>query len=134
MKRYFYGTSSQKLTPFLAHVPISKLTIYKYSSLALSASLLPVSSTQATEKVQLVQVTDVEESLQHAVLAVCHPHAVQQYDKTGSFATLYEQGVAGFVVVERVLAEADMVHLLSPCAGTLPSNTLILGDNITWME
>ena len=56
MKRYFYGDTVAGpnntrvpwrvpcLTPFLAHVAFSNVTIYKLSSVALSASLLPVSA------------------------------------------------------------------------------------------
>jgi polyribonucleotide 5'-hydroxyl-kinase len=152
LKRYFYGdmmdaqqtqttpaatpspNSSRvpQLTPFLLQLPFKQLTIYKFSSISLSASLLPVASAQATEAVQFVTV-EITDKLQHAVLAVCHPHAVASYEKSGRSADLYADGVAGFCAVERVMTETEMVHLLSPCAGSLPSNTLILGD-ITWME
>jgi polyribonucleotide 5'-hydroxyl-kinase len=140
MKRYFYGdtvagpnnTRVPSLTPFLAHVAFSNVTIYKLSSVALSASLLPVSAKQSTEPVQLNKI-DITEKLQHALLAVCHPTAVHVYHKRGMARDLYEAGVAGFVVVERVLMDTEMLHLLSPCAGSLPSHTLLVGD-ITWME
>ena len=148
MKRYFYGdtvagpnnTRVPSLTPFLAHVAFSNVTIYKLSSVALSASLLPVSAKQSTEPVQLNKV-DIKEKLQHALLAVCHPMAVhvyhKSYHKSGMARYLYEAGVAAFVVVERVLMDTNMFHLLShlpsPCAGSLPSHTLLVG-NITWME
>ena len=140
MKRYFYGdmvagpnnTRVPSLTPFLAHVAFSNVTIYKLSSVALSASLLPVSAKQSTEPVQLNKV-DITEKLQHALLAVCHPTAVNVYQESGMARDLYEAGVAGFVVVERVLMDTEMLHLLSPCAGSLPSHTLLVGD-ITWME
>ena len=76
---------------------------------------------------------DITEKLQHALLAVCHPAAVQAFQKSGQARDLYEAGVAGFVAVERVLMETEMLHLLCPCAGSLPSYTLLMGD-ITWME
>jgi Pre-mRNA cleavage complex II protein Clp1 len=76
---------------------------------------------------------EITEKLQHAILALCHPQAVSAYEQSGKARDLYESGVAGFCVVERVLMETDMIHLLSPCAGNLPSHTLIVGD-ITWME
>lgn len=140
MKRYFYGdmvpgpnnTRVPSLTPFLAHVPFGDVTIYKLSSVALSASLLPVSAKQSTEPVQLSKV-ELTEKLQHLLLAVCHPTAVHAYEESGMARDLYAAGVAGFVSVERVLMDAEMLHLLSPCAGSLPSHTLLLGD-ITWIE
>jgi polyribonucleotide 5'-hydroxyl-kinase len=140
MKQYFYGstvpgpnnTRVPSLTPFLSHVAFSSVTIYKLSSVALSASLLPVSAKQSTEPVQLNKV-EITEKLQHALLAVCHPTAVSMYQESGKASDLYEAGVAGFVAMERVLMDTEMLHLLSPCAGSLPSHTLLVGD-ITWME
>jgi polyribonucleotide 5'-hydroxyl-kinase len=121
-----------QLTPFAVQLAFNKLTLYKFFSISLSASLLPVAAAQATEHVQL-QVVEISEKLQHCLLAVCHPHAVATYEATGKAKDLYESGVAGFCVVERVLMESEMIHMLSPCAGNLPSHTLIVGD-ITWMD
>lgn len=151
IKRYFYGdniesgnqnTATQssssasnrvpQLTPFLAQLKFDQVTVYKFASISLSASLLPVAAAQTTEPVQVVQVSDLA-SLQHKVVAVCHPHAVTAYQATKKAKELYESGVAGFCVVERVLPDTEMLHLLSPCAGSLPSYTLLVGD-LTWME
>ena len=154
MKRYFYGdvvepiahataassnsaqavtlTRVPQLTPFLNQVQFNTLTIYKLSAIALSASLLPVGAGQSTDVIQ-VQKVDLSESLQHALVAVCHPHAVAAYQRSGRARDLYEAGVAGFCAVERVVMDTDTVHLLCPCAGNLPSQTLLLGE-ITWME
>lgn len=122
-----------QLTPFLLQVPFSKVKVYRFTSMSLSASLLPVAAAQTSEAVQLSPV-EITEKLQHALLAVCHPQAVAAHESSGSARDLYNQGVAGFCAVERVLVETEMLHLLSPCAGSLPSDTLLLGDNITWME
>lgn len=145
IKRYFYGTMIEpatttvspthrvpQLTPFALQIAFNKLTLYKFSTISLSASLLPVAAMQSTEHVQL-QPVEITEKLQHCLLAVCHPHAVAAYEASGRAKDLYEAGVAGFCVVERVVMESEMMHLLSPCAGSLPSNTLIAGD-VTWMD
>lgn len=157
VKKYFYGdmvvdnsdsnvdketkTDSLKripqLTPFLLQIPLSDIRIYKVSSMALSSSLLPVAQQQSTDAIQIVEI-DLEgggdvESLQHALLAVCHPSVVAAYEESGRGRDLVTPGVAGFCVVERIVKETDQIHLLSPCAGSLPSKTLIVGD-ITWME
>jgi polyribonucleotide 5'-hydroxyl-kinase len=127
-----------QLTPFLLQLPLSDVRIFKVSSMALSSSLLPVAQQQTTDAIQIVEV-DLEgssgdaESLQHALLAVCHPAAVAAYEESGRGRDLVTAGVAGFVAVERIVQETDKIHLLSPCAGSLPSKTLIVGD-ITWME
>ena len=103
--------------------------------MALSSSLLPVAQQQSTDAIQISKVDlDTEaETLQHALLAVCHPAAVQAWQDSGRARDLVCSGVAGFCAVERINADTDSLHLLSPCAGSLPSKTLLLGD-ITWME
>lgn len=123
-----------QLTPFLIQISFAKLTLYKLSSINLSASLLPVAAAQATEKIQLQAITTVTEKLQHTTLAVCHPHAVNAYNNSGRAQDLYKAGVAGIVAVERVIIDTEMIHLLAPCAGTLPSSTLLIGENLTWMD
>ena len=144
IKRYFYGglveapnTTKRvpELTPFLLQLPTDQITIYKFTSISLSASLLPVAASQTTEAVQLEQVnlrdSDAANALQHHLLAVCHPRSTAAYQQSGQASDLYLAGVAGFCSVERVVD--DKIHLLSPCAGSLPSNVLLIGD-VTWME
>lgn len=157
VKRYFYGdlvdppktgTSATptdtpgatggkipQLTPFLLQLKFSDVEIYRLSSMALSSSLLPVAQQQTTDAVQIskVDLDSEAETLQHALLAVCHPAAVANWQTSGRARDLACMGVAGFCAVERIHADTDMLHLLSPCAGSLPSKTLLLGD-ITWME
>jgi polyribonucleotide 5'-hydroxyl-kinase len=120
------------LTPFLAQIKFDQLRLYRCTSMSLASSLLPLGATQTTEVVQL-QPVPINEQITHHLLAVCHPHSVAQYDASGSAKDLYNAGVAGFVVVERVLVETEMLHLLAPCAGALPSHTLLIGD-ITWLD
>jgi polyribonucleotide 5'-hydroxyl-kinase len=134
-----------------------KVRVYKLSTMALSSSLLPVAQQQTTDAIQLEEV-DVDaatsttgmvktddsggggsdgndegsDSLQHALVAVCHPSAVAAYQSSGRGRDLVTSGVAGFGAVESVVS-GQSIDLLSPCAGSLPSKTFILGD-ITWME
>jgi len=141
IKRYFYGTHMKspttgaklpELTPFAMQVPFKNVTLYKLSSVSLSNALLPVGQQQSTEAVQLTPV-NISEGLVHNLIGVCHPAAVQSYMDSGKASDLYESAVAGFCVVEKVNMDTDMLHLLSPCAGTLPSHTFLVGD-ITFME
>lgn len=158
VKRYFYGdlidppktgTSATtttdapgatggkvpQLTPFLLQLKFPDVEIYRLSSMALSSSLLPVAQQQTTDAVQIskVDLDSEADAMQHALLAVCHPAAVANWQASGRARDLVCMGVAGFCAVERIHADTDMLHLLSPCAGSLPSKTLLLGD-ITWME
>jgi polyribonucleotide 5'-hydroxyl-kinase len=151
VKRYLYGdlvdgpgntdstTSTSpaipkvpELTPFALTIRTSEIQVFQLSSMTLSSSLLPVAQQQSTDTIQM-EAAVVNEALQHKVLAVCHPHAVQAYQQSGQARHLWTAGVAGFCTVERLDAATDTLHLLSPCAGALPSKTLLLGD-VTWME
>jgi polyribonucleotide 5'-hydroxyl-kinase len=127
-----------QLTPLAVQLPFAEIKVYKLSSMALSGSVLPVGQQQSTDAIQLVEIdiqNDPEEakSLQHSLIAICHPTAVDAYNRSGRGRDLVTAGVAGFCVVDKVVTETDRLHLLSPCAGSLPSKTMIIGD-ITWME
>lgn len=142
ISRYFYGglqpnSKVPQLTPFAVYLPIERLVLYKLTAMQLSASLLPVASAQTTDPIQLVKVEGSEETAtalaEKSVLAVCHPSAVASFEASGVAKDLYASGVAGFVLVEKKVDDSN-VRLLSPCAGELPSQTLLLSDNITWMD
>ena len=124
-------TFVNQYTPSLLELPFNTLRLMKLSSVSLSASMLPVSSKQATDPVQLTPV-DISPKLKHVILAVCHPTAVEAYKQSGLASDLYLAGVAGFVAVERVDMDREIVSLLSPASGDMPSNTLLIGD-VTWM-
>jgi len=124
-----------ELTPFAVMIKFADVTIYKFTSVSLSNNLLPMGATQETDAVQVVSVGSEEmtEQWTHAMLAVVHPAAVERYNQTLKASELYESSVAGFVVVEKVLMDTETLHLLSPCAGSLPSTTFLAGD-VSFME
>jgi len=123
----------KQYSPSLLELNFTDLTLYKLSNVSLSASMLPVSAKQTSEAVQLIPIHDISSSLKHSMLAVCHPGAVAEFENSGEASDLYLSGVSGFVVVEKIDMEKEIISLLSPCAGSLPSLTLLLGE-ITWME
>jgi len=146
MRRYLYGGSKEvptngatkmprvdQLTPFLSYVKLSEIKLYKFSTMSLSKSLLPVAGTQATETIQADELSVEDASLNRKVLAVCHPKAVERYEASGLARDLCQSSVAGFCMVERVVIETGMMQVLCPCAGALPSLTFIVG-NLTWIE
>eukprot|EP00985_Skeletonema_marinoi_P004638 scaffold2012_cov128-Skeletonema_marinoi.AAC.4 len=154
IKRYFYGdtippkptdttttstsaaSTQYRFTPSLIEVPFADVQLHQLSNISLSASMLPVSAKQSTDPIQLntLSSSDITPKLQHAVFAVCHPSAVEKYEQSGRARDLYLSGVAGFVAVEKVDVNKEVLSLLSPCAGSLPSQHLLVGDNITWVE
>ena len=153
IKRYFYGaalspknaestantgriTTQYQYTPSLLEIPFGEIKLHKLSNVSLSASMLPVSSKQSTDPIQLVTIPPSEigkMKLQKSVLAVCHPTSVERYERSGMARDLYASGVAGFVVVENVDEGRERLGLLSPCVGSLPSGHLLLGD-VSWLE
>ena len=149
IKRYFNGDLVQSLatpstssttptlihqyTPVLLELSMANLRLYKLSSVSLSASMLPIAAKQTTDPVQLNRISSISPSLTHALLAVCHPNAVDAFDKSGNASDLYLSGVAGFLTVEKVNMDKDILTVLSPCSGSLPSQVMILGD-VSWME
>ncbi|KAK1748427.1 pre-mRNA cleavage complex II protein Clp1, partial [Skeletonema marinoi] len=132
----FRGTQHSDITPSLIEVPFADVQLHQLSNISLSASMLPVSAKQSTDPIQLntLSSSDITPKLQHAVFAVCHPSAVEKYEQSGRARDLYLSGVAGFVAVEKVDVNKEVLSLLSPCAGSLPSQHLLVGDNITWVE
>jgi polyribonucleotide 5'-hydroxyl-kinase len=129
------NTTQYQFTPSLLEVSFSEIQIHKLSNVSLSASMLPVSSKQSTDPIQLVDVpsSEITTKLQQCVLAVCHPSAVEKYEQSGIARDLYLAGVAGFVAVEKVDVGKERLSLLSPCVGSLPSCHLLLGD-VSWLE
>ena len=118
-------------TPTRLEIPFGDLTLYKLSSVSLSASMLPVSAKQATDPVQLTRV-EITSILKHGVFAVCHPNAADQFRESGEARDLYLAGISGLVTVEKVDVDREIISLLSP-GGSLASSILLIGD-ITWME
>lgn len=129
------ATSSlvRQYSPSLVELNFSDITIYKIDNISLAASMLPVSAKQTSDAVQLTEIEDIGISMQHSMLAVCHPVAVENYERSGESRDLYLTGVTGFVVVDKVDVHREMISLLSPCAGSLASHTLLAAD-ITWRE
>mmetsp|Transcript_4292 Transcript_4292/g.6352 ORF Transcript_4292/g.6352 Transcript_4292/m.6352 type:complete len:496 (-) Transcript_4292:59-1546(-) len=165
IRRYFHGevvpypstatdpttTLVYRFTPNLIELHFDDLEIYKTSQVSLSKGMLPVIGVQRTSKVQLVKVdkSSYAKNMIHLVLAVCHPAAVEAYEKRLSNKEdglyedddddntaeeeLYRSSVAGFLVIEKVDLEKERFSFLSPCSGDLPSRTLLVGD-VSWME
>ena len=124
-----------QFSPCLIEASFADVRLHRLTNVSLSASLLPISAKQSTDPIQLETIpsSEISTRYQHAVLAVCHPGAVERYEESGVARDLYLNGVAGFVVVERVDTDAGAMSLLSPCAGSLPSFHLLVGD-VFWME
>lgn len=130
------STRQYQFSPCLVEARFDDVKLHKFSNVTLSASLLPVmAKAQSTDPIQCADVpaSEITSKFQHSVWAVCHPGAAERYERTGSARELYLSGVAGFVTVEKVDVERGVISLLSPCAGSLPSSHLLVGD-IFWME
>ena len=126
------GTLINQYTPYQHEIGFNDLRIFELSGISLATSMLPKFQQQATDPVQLNPV-DISSALKQSILAVCHPLTVEAFDQTNDISKLYLSGITGFVVVEDVDMDMNIVKLLSPCAGDLPSMTLLMGE-IKWAE
>ena len=156
IKRYFYGGDTATTTatttaapmgsrllysPCLLEIKLSNVHIHRITNISLSSALLAIGAKQSTDPIQLITLSnsDITTRQQHALLGVCHPGAVEKYESSiaagggGSARDLWLSGVAGFVVIEKVNVDAGTISLLCPCAGSLPSCHLLIGD-VYWME
>jgi polyribonucleotide 5'-hydroxyl-kinase len=148
IKRYFYGgdtipNSRLLYSPCLLEIKLSDINIHQITNISLSSALLAIGAKQSTDPIQLITLSssDITTRHQHALLGVCHPGAVDKYESGvgggcgggGLARDLWLSGVAGFVVVEKVNVDAGTISLLCPCAGSLPSCHLLIGD-VYWME
>ncbi len=106
---------------------LDELRILKMERVSVTNAMLPVGQAQVEACVFLKQVTDTVTP--GTVLGVCHPGAVEAYDKGKS--DLYATPVCGFVKVENVDADREEIVITMPIKGELPSKTMLMGEGIT---
>lgn len=93
------------------------------SSLALSAGAMPVQQVDESNPLKLTLETPSPE-MENRVLAVSHANTLD---------TLLSASVAGFVVVQRVDLNAQIMVVLAPAPGDLSGNYFLSGS-VRWAE
>jgi polyribonucleotide 5'-hydroxyl-kinase len=121
-KEYFYGPTGE-LAPASQTAYFSQISLYRIGGGPRApTSALPIGQAPSTDPMRVAPVVP-STSLLHSVLAVSH-------GKTQG--DLLTSNVAGFIYVTEVDMMQKKFTYLSPCAGDLPSNVLLVG-NLKWL-
>jgi polyribonucleotide 5'-hydroxyl-kinase len=121
-------------------MPISSVMLLRASGIELSEGMKLVDS-NADEAVKLVRV-QASQDLMHSVVAVLHDD--EEIDGTSAVAPsdpndvpqhLLSSNIAGFLWIVQLDIERDVMSVLSPCPGALPSKykALLIGS-IKWVD
>ena len=119
VREYFYGKKPHTFFPFSFEVQFSEVQIYKIGAPAVPDSALPIGMEKEDGSTQLVPVEPSRE-LMHNILSL-------------SMATTLEEGLvtsssAGFLCVNGVDMEKEVLTVLSPAPRPLPRKFLLLTD------
>jgi polyribonucleotide 5'-hydroxyl-kinase len=133
IKDYFYGKGSaaSALSPARLELQISSLVLIKAGGLQISEHMR-VMGDKGTDKTELVRVSPSEQELEQCILSVMYPPS-EPGDGEEVPQSLHRCNVAGFVYVMSVDVEKDIITVLSPNSGALPSKYLLVGS-IKWDE
>ena len=133
IKEYFYGTSKLRsvvFSPSRQDLRISALKLYKAGGVQLSEGMRLVGDDSSADMTALVKVVATADMV-HTVVAVLHHTAADS--ETAEPISLLTGNVAGYLWIVQVDMDQDLLTVLSPCPGQLPSKNLLL-SSIKWIE
>lgn len=70
--------------------------------------------------------------LVNSIVAVLHP-MVEDEDFTKRTDIITHTNIAGFIYIIQIDIESDIITILQPCPGNLPSKNLLVGS-IKWVQ
>ena len=133
------AAQSSLFSPARQDLRLSTLRLVRAGGIELSDGMKLLGETQnASENVKLTRV-QVSNDLVHSILAVLH---IAEEDETNSSITpessdipqqLLSSNIAGFLWIVQMDIERDIMTVLAPCPGALPSKYLLVGS-IKWVE
>ena len=134
------GAASSLFSPARQDLRLSTLRLVRAGGVELSDGMRLIGETQsAAESVKLTRV-QVSNDLVHCILAVLH---IGEEEDATIFSTadaaveipqqLLGSNIAGFLWVVQLDVERDMMTVLAPCPGALPSKYLLVGS-LKWVE
>lgn len=153
IREYFYGrkinqsstsraviaAQSSLFSPARQDLRLSTLRLVRAGGIELSDGMKLLGETpNASENVKLTRV-QVSNDLVHSILAVLH---IAEEDEATSSLTpessdipqqLLSSNIAGFLWIVQMDIERDIMTVLAPCPGALPSKYLLVGS-IKWVE
>ncbi|XP_048230757.1 protein CLP1 homolog [Ricinus communis] len=123
IREYFYGISND-LSPHSNVANFSDLSVYRIGGGPQAPrSALPIGADPVADPLRVAAV-NIDRDLLHVVLAVSY---AQDPDK------IVSSNVAGFIYITDIDLQRRKITYLTPTAGKLPSNNLIMGT-LTWLE
>lgn len=138
-KEYFYGKQHISLlsfSPARMDIKLNTIKLYRAGGYQLSEGMryLDEDDNKHTST-ELVSIPPTME-LVNSVLGVIHPIDEDKYGSEETDPTtemLMKSNITGFIVVVQLNTEQNIMTVLSPCPGSLPSKYLLVGA-IKWTE
>jgi len=121
-----------EFNPVKIGLKFSEYEIYNVSEFSLSSQLLPVGQTQPQFETLSLEKVKPNRDLNHCILAVIHLQGNQKKLEEIPRAVL-TSNVAGFVYVQEMDLEKQVMTVLAPCTIKIPSHYLMAGA-IKWIE
>jgi len=125
-----------QFSPARIDLKLSNLSFVRAGGLQLSEGMRSMGDSSGPGVTDLVQVTPSAELL-NSVLAVINPpddfNAAESSNSSQLPLDLIKCNVAGFIVVVQLNLESNVMTVLSPCPGALPSKFILVGS-IKWTE
>jgi polyribonucleotide 5'-hydroxyl-kinase len=138
IKEYFYGRSYlTPLSPARLDIKLSSVRFLRAGGYMLSEGMRSigdeVEGPSTTELVAIPPTVDLLNSCV-AVLNYLDENQAGNDDASAMLpADLIQSNVAGFIVILQINLEQNMMTILSPCPGMLPSKYILVGS-IKWVE
>ena len=112
-----------------------ELDIIKMSTVQVGDAMLPVGQATVAESVHLRKLDMLEVN---SIVGVCHPRAVEAYERTGKASHISGSAVAGFLHL-RAVEEGDedgaaKMKFTCPVLGDVPSGMVVTGEGVTWVN
>ena len=155
IREYFYGRprlalpqassakptlgQSSSFSPVRQDLRLSSLRIIRAGGLELSEGMKLIGETEGTAEVLKISRAHVSNDLVNSILAVLHvgdendDENALEGAKSDIPQHLVHSNIAGFVWVVQVDSDRDILTVLAPCPGALPSKYLLVGS-IKWVE
>ncbi|KAJ2136015.1 Cleavage polyadenylation factor subunit clp1, partial [Coemansia sp. RSA 788] len=131
VRRYFYGTESERVSSFSTVVNFQEIKILRVGEDAVApTSTLPLGEDRKLTDTTVL-VVEPDESLIHSILAVTDA-SLDSMDVDDAENIVGAQAV-GFISVTKVEMDKQRMIVLSPVPGRLPKQVLLYG-NAKWME
>ena len=131
IKRYFEGTKAMPLAPTHKVVKLEELKLFKvHNRIRPDSGILPVGHESTLDEDCCTQITSLDPSLIHKVLAISFAQSDKELQEANPEL---RKNVAGLVYVESIDTDAGTLNLVVPSNQPFPTQYLLKGD-IEWID